>query len=66
MPPEPECSDKGWLTMLGWEARGAGAEVGADAEVASRVLMTMTYRSIKSWIASHRVKQLFVEWFATR
>ena len=32
MPPEPECSGKGWLTKLGWEA-----EVGADVEVPSWV-----------------------------
>ena len=61
-PAELECSGRGWLTMLRcWDAdadAGADAGDGAKVEAASCVLITMTIRSIKSYIASRREKQL--------
>ena len=51
--------------MLGWD--GVDPNVGEDAgggvevDAASYVLIVMTFWSIRSWIAPHRVKQLSIE-----
>ena len=46
-PPGLECSGKGWWTMLGWEGTDPDAGVddggGAEVDVASSVLMMMTF-----------------------
>ena len=64
-PPEPECSGKGLWTMLEWEDATPNACVdaggGVDEDAASCVLITMTFRSIKSCTTPHRVRQLFVK-----
>ena len=70
-PPEPECSGRGWWTMLGWEGATPNANVDADGGVdvdvdATCVLITMTFQSIKSYTAPCRVIQLFVECPTTR
>ena len=69
-PAEPECSGKGWWTMLGLGGAVPNAEGDADGGVeedaASRVLILMTFWSIKSYTAPHRVKQLFVKCLTTR
>ena len=69
-PPRLECSGKGWWTMLGWEDAdpNAGEDAGGGAEVdaTSYVLIVMTFRSIKSCTAPHKVMQLLVECPTTR
>ena len=66
----PKYFGKGWWTMLGWEGAtpnaGKDADGGVDVDVASCVLITMTFRSIKSCMVPRRVKQLSVECPATR
>ena len=42
------------------------ADGGVDVDATSCVLIVMTFRSIKSWIAPHRVKLLSVECLVTR
>ena len=69
-PPGPECSSKGWWTMLGLEVADPNAEAdaggGVDVDATSCVLMTMTFRSIRSCTALRNVKQLSVKCLATR
>ena len=69
-PPEPECSGKGWWTMLEWEGATPNACVdaggGVDEDAASCVSIEMTFWSIKSCTAPRRVMQLSVECPMTR
>ena len=66
----PECFGKGWWIMLGLGGADPNADedvdggVGVDA--ASSVLITMTFRSIRSCTVPRSVKQLSVECPATR
>ena len=47
-----ECSSRGWWTMLGWEGanpnEGVDVGGGAKVDVASCVLITMVFCSIRS------------------
>ena len=69
-PPRPECSSKGWWTMLGLGSADLNTDVDADGGVgvdaASYVLITMTFWSIRSCTAPRSVKQLSVECPTTR
>ena len=60
-PPELECSDNRLVNNAEVGVVDADAGVGVDVEAASCVLITITLRSIRYWIASRRVKQLLVE-----
>ena len=69
-PPGPECSGKGWWTMLGLGDAVSNAEGdadgGVDVDAATYVVILMTLLSIRSYTVLRRVMQLLVECSTTQ